>query len=161
MRGKKSSVILVCTSTIRQQLNDVIRKNFDEITASNVTTTERNELSDFPGNIQLVNDERRILRLLINTDGVSPKQSYRGDLWPVYLALGDLKSSSRGSIVNSIIYAIISGIGKPPDPVWKVALKPLKLELEELNLKPVEVNGVKFSFQIDHGIFDNDVSNPF
>lgn len=123
-----------------------------------LSSNKRTELSDFPRGRPLIVNGVRVLRICINTDGVRPKQSYRADLWPVYLSLADLTTKSRGSVINSILSALICGIKNPTDEVWTVAISPLKNEIDDIKARPIEIHGTKFAVQIDHGIFDNEVS---
>uniref|UniRef100_A0A914PEH8 Uncharacterized protein n=1 Tax=Panagrolaimus davidi TaxID=227884 RepID=A0A914PEH8_9BILA len=91
---------------------------------------------------------------MINTDGIVPKQSFRGDIWPVYLAIADLETKSRGAVSNCLISSIICGFSKPTPAMWKIALEPLRLEKIQLEQNCITIKDQKFTFSIQHGIFD-------
>uniref|UniRef100_A0AC34GKK9 Uncharacterized protein n=1 Tax=Panagrolaimus sp. ES5 TaxID=591445 RepID=A0AC34GKK9_9BILA len=96
---------------------------------------------------------------------MSPKQSYRGDIWPGYLSIADLNTEARGAVSHGIIAFLICGVGTPTEAMWKLAFDPLKLEAYELKTKGFMLKHTKFYVEIEHGIFDNAVKilyrNPF
>uniref|UniRef100_A0A914Z9T6 Uncharacterized protein n=1 Tax=Panagrolaimus superbus TaxID=310955 RepID=A0A914Z9T6_9BILA len=130
----------IATSSIIPQLRDILKRTAHLLVQPH--EFERGELGQFPkSQIKHVDEKTVILKLLCNTDGVSPKQNFRGSFWPLYFQIGQLPAHVRGLFVNTAIGGILTCSSKPPTKAWDLMFEHVLKLLHELKsvVKPNRV----------------------
>uniref|UniRef100_A0A7E5A246 ATP-dependent DNA helicase n=1 Tax=Panagrellus redivivus TaxID=6233 RepID=A0A7E5A246_PANRE len=132
----------VATSSLIVQLEYILTKNIDFfLNPPNIDPSDRSELHTWHNS---GNDGFIKLHLILNTDGVSPKQCFQGELNPVYASIGNLPAHRRGLLGNICCTSVITGRGKPGNEIWKIVVDDLQPQLAYLTETGITCNGIIF-----------------
>ena len=77
----------------------------------------------------MLDDVRRRISFIINTDGVSPFNSLAFAFYPVWIMVANLESADRNSYKDLSLGALLGGFAKPD---WLQKIKPLECQLRRL-----------------------------
>lgn len=119
--------------------------------------TDRSELSQFPKFQR--NNQRLTFNLILNTDGVSPRQCSRATFWTLSFGVVELDRFHRGKHKNIALSAIISGSTKPPYEAWAFVTEKLVDEIREMREDGITVDDRTFYLSSINGCVDLEVGS--
>uniref|UniRef100_A0AC34FWL7 Uncharacterized protein n=1 Tax=Panagrolaimus sp. ES5 TaxID=591445 RepID=A0AC34FWL7_9BILA len=145
----------IATASLVPQIAEIIRRTSHLLVRPN--GSDRSELGHFPlSQLKQIDDKTILLRLMMNTDGVSPKQNFIGSFWPVFFEITQLPAHIRGLIINTALAAIITCGSKPPAKAFAIFAHKTKADLIYLRDVGIEVNGLRYKFDLGDLIMDLD-----
>ena len=133
---KKTDTSSFCVLNFRNQISEIVRRNLDQILnyANFRKQNQGADLSEKNAPIVKIDESGSfILNLLLSTDGVNIKKStFKKEVWPIWLQIGDLPPKLRMSKSNIVLAALFVGSQTPP---WHEIVPYLRAEL----VSPVDV----------------------
>ena len=153
--GKSTRPIIINTTSLIAQIKIILKNNIDAFLEEKSFPTDRSQLSQFP-KFQKSND-KLTFNLILNTDGVSPKQSTRATFWTVSFGIVELDRFRRGHHHNIALSSLISGPSKPPMVAWEHALTILKEEIRQMRNVGIMIGQYRFFLSSINGCIDLEV----
>jgi Transposase family tnp2 len=137
------------TFNIETQIQDILKKNTDNIVFHKADSTNSNLTDVFDAILYKTHENvNNLITISYNTDGANVfKSSKCGSLWPIHFVVNELDPKVRYLPEN----IVVSGLWFGKDPPMELFFKPMVEELVQLNRKKsqIELNDNKhFDFQI-------------
>lgn len=116
----------------KSQIND--RKN-DTVLTDIIDGSEYRKLLR-PGGFLASNGLNYNLTAVINTDGINLYSSSKVELWPIFIAINELRPKHRFARENVLLLGIWQGKGKPP---FQIFMEHVGAELDNMYTKGLEL----------------------
>lgn len=134
---QSSSENYFVTLPLAEQLKEVIKENSEDFintnSINNSSTSAMKDIKDgkiYKNYLEVNNNGRKKVTLVMNTDGVQVFNSKNKGLWPIQVIINELKVSKRFLIKNIVVLGLFYD---PIHPKMHSLLNPFVMELRELN----------------------------
>lgn len=148
---------------VRGEITRLLQRNWKEVTT--FIREKHGERSDCISDIHngtllesILQEDVFTLSFVLNSDGVKPKKSNHGTLWPVQLICNVLPPHLRFNKSNIIISDLYYGEKKPDLNDYFGSFAE---DIEDIEENGITVNDLKFRVYVTHGTFDLPAKSEF